>query len=126
MRRATRALGARLHGRGGVAHRRLGAARRDAAGRADGRRLGMARVHRRGLDRRVDQPLLRRPAARRGDDGLLATVEPVVTVLLAMLVFGESLGAVQVVVGALVLAAVVALQVQRATVPDEATATIPA
>src|SRR5215218_4053227 len=46
---------------------------------------------------------------------ILATVEPLVTVLLAFLVFGETLGAVQLVGGALVLAAVLALQVARAT-----------
>ena len=40
---------------------------------------------------------------------ILATVEPVVTVLLAFLVFGEALGAVQLVGGALVIAAVPAL-----------------
>ena len=40
---------------------------------------------------------------------ILATVEPLVTVLLAFLVFGETLGAVQLVGGALVLAAVLAL-----------------
>jgi drug/metabolite transporter (DMT)-like permease len=41
---------------------------------------------------------------------ILATVEPLVTVLLAFLVFGETLGAVQLVGGALVLAAVLVLQ----------------
>ena len=65
-----RARGARLHRRGGDADGRLGAARRAAPGRADGRRLGLARVPRRRLDRRRDQPLLRRPAARRADDRL--------------------------------------------------------
>jgi drug/metabolite transporter (DMT)-like permease len=40
---------------------------------------------------------------------ILATVEPLVTVLLAFLVFGETLGPVQLVGGALVLAAVLAL-----------------
>jgi drug/metabolite transporter (DMT)-like permease len=40
---------------------------------------------------------------------ILATVEPVVTVLLAFLVFGETLGAVQLAGGALVLTAVVVL-----------------
>jgi drug/metabolite transporter (DMT)-like permease len=44
---------------------------------------------------------------------ILATVEPLVTVLLAFLVFGETLGAVQILGGALVLAAVVALQAPR-------------
>jgi drug/metabolite transporter (DMT)-like permease len=43
---------------------------------------------------------------------ILATVEPLVTVLLAFLVFGEALGAVQLVGGALVLAAVPALHVK--------------
>jgi drug/metabolite transporter (DMT)-like permease len=46
---------------------------------------------------------------------ILATVEPLVTVLLAFLVFGETLGAVQLVGAALVLAAVLALQAGRAT-----------
>jgi len=41
---------------------------------------------------------------------ILATVEPLVTVLLAFLVFGETLGAVQIAGGTLVLAAVVVLQ----------------
>jgi drug/metabolite transporter (DMT)-like permease len=41
---------------------------------------------------------------------ILATVEPVVTVVLAFLVFGERLGAVQVVGGLFVLASVVVLQ----------------
>jgi drug/metabolite transporter (DMT)-like permease len=44
---------------------------------------------------------------------ILATVEPLVTVTLAFLVFGETLLAVQLVGGALVLAAVVGLSVQR-------------
>jgi len=42
---------------------------------------------------------------------ILATVEPLVTVLLAFLVFGEVLGAVQVAGGVLVIAAVLTLQV---------------
>jgi drug/metabolite transporter (DMT)-like permease len=41
---------------------------------------------------------------------ILATVEPLVTVLLAFLVFGESLGVVQLVGGALVLGGVLVLQ----------------
>jgi drug/metabolite transporter (DMT)-like permease len=41
---------------------------------------------------------------------ILATVEPLVTVLLAFVVFGETLGVVQVVGGGLVLAAVLMLQ----------------
>ena len=44
---------------------------------------------------------------------ILATVEPLVTVLLAFLVFGERLGAVQLVGGTLILAAVLALNVRR-------------
>src|SRR5918996_257522 len=43
---------------------------------------------------------------------ILSTVEPVVTVVLAFLVFGETLGAVQVVGGALVLAAVPVLELR--------------
>jgi drug/metabolite transporter (DMT)-like permease len=45
---------------------------------------------------------------------ILSTVEPLVTVLLAYLVFGETLLAVQLAGGALVLAAVVVLQARRA------------
>jgi len=41
---------------------------------------------------------------------ILSTIEPLVTVLLAFLVFGETLGAIQVTGGALVLAAVFVLQ----------------
>jgi drug/metabolite transporter (DMT)-like permease len=44
---------------------------------------------------------------------ILATVEPLVTVLLAFLVFGETLGPVQIVGGVLVLAAVLVLQARR-------------
>jgi drug/metabolite transporter (DMT)-like permease len=40
---------------------------------------------------------------------ILATVEPLVTVLLAFLVFGERLGPVQILGGSLVLAAVLVL-----------------
>jgi drug/metabolite transporter (DMT)-like permease len=43
---------------------------------------------------------------------ILSTVEPVVTVLLAFLVFGETLAAVQLAGGALVVAAVLALAVR--------------
>jgi drug/metabolite transporter (DMT)-like permease len=48
---------------------------------------------------------------------ILATVEPLVTVLLAFLVFGETLGSVQLVGGALVLSAVVVLNMRRARRP---------
>ena len=58
---------------------------------------------------------------------ILATVEPLVTVLLAFLVFGETLGAIQLIGGALVLAAVLVLNARRrrlpvalGTVPEEA------
>ena len=55
---------------------------------------------------------------------ILATVEPVVTVMLAFFVFGERLGGVQLAGGALVLGAVLALNVQwsrrRATLPEPA------
>jgi drug/metabolite transporter (DMT)-like permease len=44
---------------------------------------------------------------------ILATVEPLVTVLLAFLVFGETLGTLQLAGGALVLAAVLALHARR-------------
>ena len=43
---------------------------------------------------------------------ILATVEPVVTVVLAFIIFGETLGALQIAGGALVLAAVLALSVR--------------
>ena len=43
---------------------------------------------------------------------ILATVEPLVTVVLAFLVFGETLGAIQLAGGALVLVAVLVLHVQ--------------
>jgi drug/metabolite transporter (DMT)-like permease len=43
---------------------------------------------------------------------ILATVEPLVTVLLAFLVFGETLGGLQIVGGTLVLTAVVVLQLR--------------
>ena len=56
---------------------------------------------------------------------ILATVEPLVTVLLAFLVFGERLGAVQLVGGALVLAAVLTLRARlpwrRVTIREAAT-----
>jgi len=45
---------------------------------------------------------------------ILATVEPVVTVVLAFLVFGERLGSVQLAGGALVLSAVVVLNLRVA------------
>jgi drug/metabolite transporter (DMT)-like permease len=53
---------------------------------------------------------------------ILSTVEPLVTVLLAFLVFSETLGAVQLAGGALVLAAVLALQIKRITIRTEVTA----
>lgn len=46
---------------------------------------------------------------------ILATVEPLVTVLLAFLVFGERLAALQLTGGALVLAAVLAINTRRRT-----------
>jgi drug/metabolite transporter (DMT)-like permease len=54
---------------------------------------------------------------------ILATVEPVVTVLLAFLVFAERLGAVQLVGGAFVLAAVLVLSARRRRLPVPAVAT---
>ena len=55
---------------------------------------------------------------------ILATVEPVVTVMLAFFVFGERLGGVQLAGGALVLGAVLALNVpwsrRRAALPEPA------
>jgi drug/metabolite transporter (DMT)-like permease len=54
---------------------------------------------------------------------ILATVEPVVTVVLAFLVFGEALGPVQLVGGALVLSAVMVLQARLALPRREGVAT---
>jgi drug/metabolite transporter (DMT)-like permease len=56
---------------------------------------------------------------------ILSTIEPVVTVVLAFVVFGESLGTVQLVGGALVLAAVVAMRTPlRVRVPEPAQASL--
>jgi drug/metabolite transporter (DMT)-like permease len=52
---------------------------------------------------------------------VLSTVEPVVTVVLAFLVFGELLGALQLLGGALVIGAVLALAAQRPREPVAAT-----
>jgi drug/metabolite transporter (DMT)-like permease len=49
---------------------------------------------------------------------ILAMVEPLVTVMLAFLVFGETLGPVQIVGGALVLSAVLVLQLRSARLMD--------
>jgi drug/metabolite transporter (DMT)-like permease len=52
---------------------------------------------------------------------ILSTIEPVVTVALAFVVFGESLGPAQLVGGALVLSAVVAVRAPlRVPVPEPA------
>jgi drug/metabolite transporter (DMT)-like permease len=56
---------------------------------------------------------------------ILATVEPLVTVLLAFLVFGETLGPVQIAGGALVLAAVVALQLRTSAAAEVPAALTP-
>ncbi|MEA2330455.1 MAG: hypothetical protein QOH58_593 [Thermoleophilaceae bacterium] len=53
---------------------------------------------------------------------ILATVEPLVTVLLAFLAFGETLGGVQIVGGALVLAAVLTLELRSTKVIRRRTA----
>jgi drug/metabolite transporter (DMT)-like permease len=55
---------------------------------------------------------------------ILSTTEPVVTVLLAFLVFGESLGAVQLLGGALVLGAAVVLTASARRSPQQNTATL--
>jgi drug/metabolite transporter (DMT)-like permease len=52
---------------------------------------------------------------------ILSTVEPVVTVLLAFAVFGETLAAVQLLGGALVIAAVLALAARFRPQPQGAT-----
>ena len=115
-RRTALARRARLHRRGGHADGRArpcsascGPGALTAAG------LGLARVPRGRLDRRRDQPLLRRPAPRRADRraAILSTVEPLVTVVLASLVFGETLGPLQLAGGMLVLAAVPVLHARR-------------
>ena len=49
---------------------------------------------------------------------ILATVEPLVTVLLAFIVFGETLGAVQLLGGGLVLLAVLALNARRTALTE--------
>ena len=51
---------------------------------------------------------------------ILSTVEPLVTVILAFIVFGETLGVVQIAGGALVLAAVLVLNTRRARPPATA------
>jgi drug/metabolite transporter (DMT)-like permease len=55
---------------------------------------------------------------------ILSTTEPVVTVVLAFLVFGESLGAVQLLGGALVLGAAVVLTASARRSPQRDTATL--
>jgi drug/metabolite transporter (DMT)-like permease len=55
---------------------------------------------------------------------IVSTVEPVVTVTLAVVVLGETLGPVQLAGGALVLAAVIALQA-RSTLPADGPAALP-
>jgi drug/metabolite transporter (DMT)-like permease len=62
---------------------------------------------------------------------IVSTVEPVVTVALAVALFGEALGPLQVLGGVLVLAAVVALQargvsVRRRVAPAHTAAVAPA
>jgi drug/metabolite transporter (DMT)-like permease len=52
---------------------------------------------------------------------ILATVEPLVTVVLAFLIFGEVLGVVQIAGGALVLAAVLVINAKRRGPEDEQT-----
>jgi drug/metabolite transporter (DMT)-like permease len=46
---------------------------------------------------------------------ILSTVEPLVTILLAFVVFGERLGAIQLLGGALVLAAIVPATIAAST-----------
>ena len=74
-----------------------GRARRPAPGGAERGGLRLAGRHRGRLDRRRRQPVLRRPAARRArpPPSILSTAEPVTTVVLAYLAFGESLGPAQ-------------------------------
>jgi drug/metabolite transporter (DMT)-like permease len=50
---------------------------------------------------------------------IASTVEPPVTVALAWIVFGETLGPLQLVGGAFVLSAVVLLQLRRSVVRDQ-------
>jgi drug/metabolite transporter (DMT)-like permease len=57
---------------------------------------------------------------------ILGTVEPLVTVLLAFVVFGETLGVVQLAGGSLVLGAVLVLHARGRAVPQAAVARVPA
>ena len=94
---------------------RLGAARRAAPGRADASPAG-AGSRASPSSRPSARSASSSPAcARVGPTtaSILATVEPLVTVVLAFLVFGETLGPVQLVGGALVLAAVLVLNLRR-------------
>ena len=84
--------------------------------------MGVARVPRRRLHGRRDLAVLR-GLRRVGPSAasILSTVEPVVTVALAFVVFGESLGTAQLVGGALVLSAVLAVRAPlRVRVPEPA------
>jgi hypothetical protein len=72
--------------------------------------VGLAGGHRPHQHRRRDPRLLRRPGPRRPSTAaILSTLEPPVTVALAAAVFGEVLTGVQLLGGALVLAAVIGL-----------------
>ena len=113
-RRADRAERIRLHRRRGVADGRRAAGRRPASRRRDGAGLGwlaaiavISTVAAIGLFfaglRRVGSTTA----------SIVSTAEPLTTVLLASVVLGESLDAVQLLGGALVLAGVVVLSVAR-------------
>ena len=102
--------------------RRLGAARRAASRRAVGRRLGWLACI--AVVSTVAAISLFFAGLRRVGPttaSILSTVEPLVTVLLAFLVFGETLTGVQLLGGALVLGAVLALRAVKTTQPVPAT-----
>jgi hypothetical protein len=91
--------------------------------RVDGRAVSAARVTAK-IVRATGASAMRRsatPGCRTGNaspttTSILATVEPLVTVRLAFVVFGETLGTVQLAGGALVLAAVLVHRAPRPAV----------
>ena len=103
-----------MHGRGGVPDRRLGAARELRPGELTAAGWGWLACL--ALVSTVASIGLFFAGLRRVGPttaSILATVEPLVTVVLAFLVFGETMGPVQLVGGALVLTAMLALQARR-------------
>ena len=78
-------------------------------GGADRRRLGLDRVPGGGVDGRRDRRCSSPGCGASGPTSasILSTVEPLATVVLAFLIFGETLGALQLAGGTLVLAAAI-------------------